>query len=558
MEQIHAPERQTEKARPNRTGIPGRMKRDFERRSGLAFDDVRVHYNSNGPARLGALAYTRGTQVYLGPGQERYLPHELGHVVQQKTRPVPATRTGGGAPINDDPALEAEADRWSAGADMGGPVAQLYRGQDVVQCIGERLAKDKNKDQLDEIYGYAVGKMPDLDTWEELGCFEDKTIDGWLGCITLGGIAASVNAFKDDPSPDRWRQLKGLMAATAQVDCGQFEKLWGKPKGTELFAKLAELREVCVRTEQVVESLWVYQKNGGAYRGLLQDISVAKQQVLAAVRLVQDLSYYDAYFLPRAYWRVMEGNHLKAPPPKTEQQSADRIRAPVAVSPPAPDQIPGDGDDWEAEDFASGRRTLLKRQALTPKPDDTPKKWYELQAKRKDDPQTNFEGEEELQSGMPYRWGRLTEALFGRCCEMKTAEIKYRYGLILKGLNWLLQDPYLKVMFYPEHSNTLGQTMHLSEERAVIELWGAYMSQYTASDERKRPCTLIHEISHAFAGTTDHLYGEDIKTLDEGQALENAETYAFAAMNRFDVSCNTSYIREKFTTPLSDVPMVSV
>lgn len=96
--------------KPNLTGIPTQMKLDFEQRSGLSFDDVRVHYNSDKPAQLQALAYTQGTQVYVGPGQERHLPHELGHVVQQKSGIVHPTYYIRGMPINNQPRLEYEAD----------------------------------------------------------------------------------------------------------------------------------------------------------------------------------------------------------------------------------------------------------------------------------------------------------------------------------------------------------------------------------------------------------------------------------------------------------------
>lgn len=95
--------------KPNLTGIPTQMKLNFERRSGLSFDDVRVHYNSDKPAQLGALAYTQGNQVHVGPGQEHHLPHELGHVIQQKAGRVRPTRWIGGLPINDQPELEREA-----------------------------------------------------------------------------------------------------------------------------------------------------------------------------------------------------------------------------------------------------------------------------------------------------------------------------------------------------------------------------------------------------------------------------------------------------------------
>jgi hypothetical protein len=46
-------------------------------------DGVRVEYNSDKPAQLGAKAYTQGSRVYIAPGQEKHLGHELGHVIQQ-------------------------------------------------------------------------------------------------------------------------------------------------------------------------------------------------------------------------------------------------------------------------------------------------------------------------------------------------------------------------------------------------------------------------------------------------------------------------------------------
>lgn len=99
-----------EESRPNLTGIPSQMKRDFESRSQMSYDDVRVHYNSDLPAKVGALAYTQGTRVYLGPGQGRYLRHELTHVAQQKAGLVAPTTQIGGLPVNNDPTLERLAD----------------------------------------------------------------------------------------------------------------------------------------------------------------------------------------------------------------------------------------------------------------------------------------------------------------------------------------------------------------------------------------------------------------------------------------------------------------
>lgn len=62
--------------RGNRTGIPTQLKERMEQSSGLSFDNVRGYYNLNLSARSDALAYTKGNRMEIGPGQERYLPHE--------------------------------------------------------------------------------------------------------------------------------------------------------------------------------------------------------------------------------------------------------------------------------------------------------------------------------------------------------------------------------------------------------------------------------------------------------------------------------------------------
>lgn len=97
--------------RKNTTGMPDTLKTGVETLSGFSLDKVRVHYHSSHPARVRARAYTQGTDIHIGPGQEKYLPHEAWHVVQQmQGRVKPTTRTGATA-LNDDEALEQEADR---------------------------------------------------------------------------------------------------------------------------------------------------------------------------------------------------------------------------------------------------------------------------------------------------------------------------------------------------------------------------------------------------------------------------------------------------------------
>ena len=97
-------------------GLPERLKAGVEALSGVAMDEVRVHRNSAAPARVGALAYAQGQDIHLGPGQEKHLPHEAWHVVQQAQGRVQATRQLKGVAINDDEGLEREADAMGARA----------------------------------------------------------------------------------------------------------------------------------------------------------------------------------------------------------------------------------------------------------------------------------------------------------------------------------------------------------------------------------------------------------------------------------------------------------
>lgn len=90
--------------------LPSSLQSGIESLSGFHMGNVHVHYNSLKPLQLQALAYTQGTEIHVAPGQERYLPHEAWHVVQQMQGRVKPTGRIGGEAINDNAALEREAD----------------------------------------------------------------------------------------------------------------------------------------------------------------------------------------------------------------------------------------------------------------------------------------------------------------------------------------------------------------------------------------------------------------------------------------------------------------
>ncbi|WP_230412377.1 eCIS core domain-containing protein [Undibacterium hunanense] len=101
----------------NKTGMPNQLKTGIESLSGMSMDHVRVHYNSAQPAQLNAHAYAQGSDIHVAPGQEKHLPHEAWHVVQQaQGRVRPTMQMKGATPVNDDTGLEAEADVMGARA----------------------------------------------------------------------------------------------------------------------------------------------------------------------------------------------------------------------------------------------------------------------------------------------------------------------------------------------------------------------------------------------------------------------------------------------------------
>jgi hypothetical protein len=93
------------------------------------FSDVRVHPGAANADSLSALAFTQGRDIHFAPGKynptslqgQKLIGHELAHVVQQRSGKVAAPYSGV-APINEDPALEAQADTWGEKASLSTPV----------------------------------------------------------------------------------------------------------------------------------------------------------------------------------------------------------------------------------------------------------------------------------------------------------------------------------------------------------------------------------------------------------------------------------------------------
>ena len=129
----------------NKTGLPDNLKAGMEGLSGMSLDSVNVHRNSDKPAQLNAHAYAQGTDIHLGSGQEKHLPHELGHVVQQAQGRVKPTTAVNGVGVNDNAGLEKEADSMGSKALSAGgnETAQLKSDTNVSALTGKPIAQRK-------------------------------------------------------------------------------------------------------------------------------------------------------------------------------------------------------------------------------------------------------------------------------------------------------------------------------------------------------------------------------------------------------------------------------
>ncbi len=131
----------------NNTGLPDNLKSGIENLSGFSMDDVKVHYNSDKPVQLNAHAYAQGTDIHLGPGQEKHLPHEAWHVVQQKQGIVkPTMQMKDGANVNNDTSLEKEADV------MGAKAVQMKPKENKSRAVANSV--DQKKSNVKQGFGF--------------------------------------------------------------------------------------------------------------------------------------------------------------------------------------------------------------------------------------------------------------------------------------------------------------------------------------------------------------------------------------------------------------------
>ncbi|MCB9235681.1 MAG: DUF4157 domain-containing protein [Bacteroidia bacterium] len=188
-------------------GLPGKLKSGIEQLSGISMDDVNVHYNSEKPAQLQAHAFARGKEIHLGPGQEKHLPHEAWHVVQQKQGRVrPTTQLKGRVNINDDVKLEREADLMGARALQSGfnTPETLQQGRIVHSAESETVQGNFKNRAIEKLL--KAGDDPEEQPLNEHTCgpaarFIYNSLRSGDGNAGSGvGIESLINAMADGDS----------------------------------------------------------------------------------------------------------------------------------------------------------------------------------------------------------------------------------------------------------------------------------------------------------------------------------------------------------------------
>ncbi|MCO7188550.1 MULTISPECIES: DUF4157 domain-containing protein [unclassified Pseudoalteromonas] len=183
----------TQLQKNNTTGLPDNLKSGMESLSGMSLDHVKVHYNSSKPAQVQAHAYAQGSDIHLAPGQAHHLPHELGHIVQQAQGRVKPTTQVNGVNVNDDAALEHEADIMGARALQ---LAYDHHSQSQTRTYSTLQAQPLNKNhtaQFKPVQGmedvnYAVMSQDSYQLWQQsrqgTAQLHGKCVDGNTVVVT--------------------------------------------------------------------------------------------------------------------------------------------------------------------------------------------------------------------------------------------------------------------------------------------------------------------------------------------------------------------------------------
>jgi len=143
--------------------LPKQLETGVEQLSGLDMENVKVNFNSLKPSELGAAAYAQGSDIHLGPEQEKHLPLEAWHVVKQKKGTIKSTGTINGTSINEEGNLENEADQVGIKAQgLGNNTALIIQKVSLNVKDKRIIQKQEPETKVEPIPEVALEAAPDM------------------------------------------------------------------------------------------------------------------------------------------------------------------------------------------------------------------------------------------------------------------------------------------------------------------------------------------------------------------------------------------------------------
>jgi hypothetical protein len=191
--------------------LPQPLRQRMEATFQSDFSDVRVHQGPEADS-LSALAFTQGRDIHFAPGTyspasaegQRIIAHELAHVVQQRTGRVSMPQ-GHSSLVNDEPQLEAEADRMGDAA---------VAGQRASAPAANHIAPNNSQ-------SVAVGVVQPLRKYRKR---EEPKFGGQQSAPeppeTLMGMAPEGEQLGGGPEPQAPETLMGMAPEDEQIEGG--------------------------------------------------------------------------------------------------------------------------------------------------------------------------------------------------------------------------------------------------------------------------------------------------------------------------------------------------
>jgi len=222
----------------------------------MSLDDVNVHRNSDKPAQLQAHAYAQGTDIHLGAGQEKHLPHEAWHVVQQKQgRVQPTMQMKGMVNVNDDAGLEKEADV------MGAKAMQMKANSvlpNSIIAVGhsstvQRVDVDMNKEQEMNLHLLSIQSVQSTKILHEImGEIALKT----EGTVKKSSSRKALEKSSGNEIKKAAKDVKGADSAIKKTNRdygGDTSRLIDMTRGSIIYEKFGDLVNGFKEVEKKVE-----------------------------------------------------------------------------------------------------------------------------------------------------------------------------------------------------------------------------------------------------------------------------------------------------------------